>query len=812
VPQCYTDSGWSIVENVKHGTLVNTPADRSTTYTPDAGFVGDDYAKLSNGSDFMYLVFHVAHRTPLAELNDQVRSDGVPEFAAGYGWGGQPLPPYGGGSAGLTELPVPLWLSSASRIRINYAASDPSAVTRTGTGTVLDPYTYHAPSTGSLRLWLIPGGGEAPRSLLNLSQASGNEQVGFFVPSTPAGQWIIGTELVALQQLISEGARFYVEGVRPSAAALDQTIEFDRDTTSLDAEDDGDPPTIYTDTFRYTVAGTDLRFGSNALPAQSPEDMQREHDPHAERQNAIIVNDGDVNKDGIPDFAEGFIGAPGGHSSALGVKFTPIIIALPSLLLDPTSLSFDFDYFGGSDPLGVRSYDAADPLNSASRAAPGYMRLWRVDGTEIRNGNEVGSAGGGDYIVSGGYYTASELGLQPGATSLTVYVEAVRASGQPQRIQVAMSWSDAIAPYTLATDPWGSYYERYDQGGGLGSSVPVTILQDWSPNASISASGLRYADDTAAVENDDVPGGAMTRVWTNRPDLSVNDVYGNGWRVAQLPSLVDFGASVRMIRGGDERYFDRTRSSYQERFGGHDVLTHTSGQFILTDAAGNQTSYYDFSPSIPLLQRGQFKGLTNAAGVETATTVYSAQGLLDSMAWQGSLGPPETYHYDYFLSGPNTARLSSLTVEHSASPYRQVDYEYSTTVGAAGDLKAATIRDPRITGPNNIVNILYYTGLPTLGSLDVYELADQTSLQAMEDGTVELGTKTEFVPTTSFDWETAFQRIDIDLSDPNSTEGGRSFRYTSTKNGSFRVSGGSPAPECSMPGCRTRSFTSRSSA
>jgi hypothetical protein len=26
VPQCYTDSGWSIVENVKHGTLVNTPA------------------------------------------------------------------------------------------------------------------------------------------------------------------------------------------------------------------------------------------------------------------------------------------------------------------------------------------------------------------------------------------------------------------------------------------------------------------------------------------------------------------------------------------------------------------------------------------------------------------------------------------------------------------------------------------------------------------------------------------------------------------------------------------------------------------
>src|SRR5206468_12041498 len=56
-------------------------------------------------------------------------------------------------------LAVPPWTPpnafspSSAKIKIDYDASAPSAVTRTGTGTSGDPYVFSPGSSGSLRIW-----------------------------------------------------------------------------------------------------------------------------------------------------------------------------------------------------------------------------------------------------------------------------------------------------------------------------------------------------------------------------------------------------------------------------------------------------------------------------------------------------------------------------------------------------------------------------------------------------------------------------------------------------------------------------------
>lgn len=92
---------------------------------------------------------------------DDADSDGVPDWADGYGrFSDTPILEAG---SSTRFVPVTVTLSngvdlSAATVEFDYEASDPQAVTRSGSGTEQDPYVYALPTAGgSMRLWTKNG-------------------------------------------------------------------------------------------------------------------------------------------------------------------------------------------------------------------------------------------------------------------------------------------------------------------------------------------------------------------------------------------------------------------------------------------------------------------------------------------------------------------------------------------------------------------------------------------------------------------------------------------------------------------------------
>jgi hypothetical protein len=145
---------------------------------------------------------------------------------------------------------------------------------------------------------------------------------------------------------------------------------------------------------------------------------------------------------------------------------------------------------------------------------------------------------------------------------------------------------------------------------------------------------VRYADGLIQVSADDlwsdgfgVPWG-QSRTWTNGA-YAVGGSNGTGWLDVQAPYLIQVSSTtvVAVTAGGNARYFDWTGQAWQERFFLLDSLTHTGGEFVLTDPSGNQLHFYDFATSLPLAQRGRFKSLVDPYGNSTSVTSWTSAGL-----------------------------------------------------------------------------------------------------------------------------------------------------------------------------------------
>src|SRR6185369_5919008 len=66
---------------------------------------------------------------------------------------------------------------------------------------------------------------------------------------------------------------------------------------------------------------------------------------------------------------------------------------------------------------------------------------------------------------------------------------------------------------------------------------------------------------------------------------------------------------------------------YQARFHTHDQLSYASNEFTLVEPDGTRTRFYDFSTntaSLPAIQRGQFKVLTDPGGHDTTATYFTS--------------------------------------------------------------------------------------------------------------------------------------------------------------------------------------------
>ena len=143
----------------------------------------------------------------------------------------------------------------------------------------------------------------------------------------------------------------------------------------------------------------------------------------------LPVDSGDVDGDGIPDFADGYSLFPGNADmvSCEGARFAPVVFELPEPF-DPATATIWV------------SYDASDPRLVTTNAVGGYepasggrLRIW------ARNGGVARSAAplleGGDYLAPGAYAPAT-LGITPGSRSATFYMEAVRKSESAGDIRI----------------------------------------------------------------------------------------------------------------------------------------------------------------------------------------------------------------------------------------------------------------------------------------------------------------------------------------------------------------------------------------
>jgi len=173
---------------------------------------------------------------------------------------------------------------------------------------------------------------------------------------------------------------------------------------------------------------------------QEDEVEDTEDDP-SEPGKIIMVNDGDADSDGIPDFADGYnrdglsvTDEELKDDTCEGVSFTPVVIEL-SGAFDPETTALDISY-DASDPDGV-TYNAE---TGEYTPAAGSIRLWLYGG-DTRNmlpANAEDPEDRGDYVPPG-VYTMEMLGLSEEVTSVTLYIEAIRPSESPGDIAITIA-------------------------------------------------------------------------------------------------------------------------------------------------------------------------------------------------------------------------------------------------------------------------------------------------------------------------------------------------------------------------------------
>ena len=350
--------------------------------------------------------------------------DGVVDFADGFTTTGGVAP--GGTAGGEAFVPLKLELAedvdlAAARVRFIYDASDPRTLTRGGAGTDADPY-YYTPGSGKLRLWTRPG-----------DEARSGEPAG-----AGGGDWVQSGGEYKLSDLRFDGrsGTLHVEAVAPGASTGDPRIKVELDPDGPD----GPMPFAATDAVRMTSIAADIDIDSNnsdaflsagyaAFHSQAKDQIEDlEVNPAGKRLpgKVVLVNDGDLDGDGVPDYSDGFNadGIPSADDlpppPATGYYFTPVSISIPAPIdLSKARLQID--------------YDASVP----GAGAGGSLRLWTKDDDDQlgRNKNPFTTAGGNYVPKKSGsdYYSPADLaklGLTDGARMKELFIEGIAASTQ----------------------------------------------------------------------------------------------------------------------------------------------------------------------------------------------------------------------------------------------------------------------------------------------------------------------------------------------------------------------------------------------
>ncbi|MCX7806413.1 MAG: hypothetical protein N3A38_14695 [Planctomycetota bacterium] len=176
------------------------------------------------------------------------------------------------------------------------------------------------------------------------------------------------------------------------------------------------------------------------LPSRTSaeEDVEDVENDDARPGKVIIVGNGDSDKDGFPDYADGFnaFDVTAKDDSSPGSKFAPLVLEINGWArINESKIVVEYD---ASDPA------AMEPGFDEPFALPGgRLRLWKKDGSDSRNKAPVWD--GGDYVAPG-EYSPAELGA--GTGPVVLYVEAVRESEKtadlPIRVRMKLDGTSVV--------------------------------------------------------------------------------------------------------------------------------------------------------------------------------------------------------------------------------------------------------------------------------------------------------------------------------------------------------------------------------
>ena len=243
--------------------------------------------------------------------------------------------------------------------------------------------------------------------------------------------------------------------------------------------------------FGLTQASTSFDSDNNDGYGVARTDYEDEIEEDDDKPGKIILaNTGDVDGDGIPDFADGFDRddeTDNDDDTCEGAQFY--------------ELKFDWPFPDSDEKTVTIGYDASDPkqvtYNSETGVytpAAGAMRLWLKDGGQARSvndANEEEEDDRGDYVPPGEYNSA-KLGLS-GPGTVTFYVEGIAASAEIGDYEISAYTDDEHSDLVRATVIKMEFVTKADDG----STVPQNFFFNCVPNPVISV-----ASDSCSIAAD----------------------------------------------------------------------------------------------------------------------------------------------------------------------------------------------------------------------------------------------------------------------------------------------------------------------
>src|SRR5207245_10278181 len=120
------------------------------------------------------------------------------------------------------------------------------------------------------------------------------------------------------------------------------------------------------------------------------------------------------------------------------------------------------------------------------------------------------------------------------------------------------------------------------------------------------------------------------------------------------------------------RQFALNGSNWVEHFYLQETLTYNSGahEYSLVDTTGNTIKFSDFSTTLPMNQRGQFKSLTDPQGNVTSVTSRTSDGKPSEIQRSSTVNGTtytESYLFSYIGSGTNAGLAQNVTLRRQTN-------------------------------------------------------------------------------------------------------------------------------------------------